>query len=109
MDLALDTTIKQKRFRSIVVSKLLETALLILQSGQPLSLLDLHAAVLQLPAVVARPGDLDDSAGTVGNGHALGDQLLSGVEFADDLFGCVEAGYPTHLSCEVHVKASFGV
>ena len=48
-----------------------------LQLGQPLGLLGLHSAVLLFPAVVGGLGDLDGSA-NVGNGLALGDQLLSG-------------------------------
>ena len=68
--------------------QLLEASVLLLQLGQPFGLLDLHAAVLLLPAVVGRLGDLKGAA-DVGDGLALGDQLLSGLELADDLLSCV--------------------
>jgi len=38
--------------------------------------------------VIGRLGDLDGTA-NVGDGLALGDQLLGGFELADDLLGCV--------------------
>ena len=60
----------------------------LLQLSQPFGLLGLHAAVLLLPAVVVRLGHLNGAA-DVGDGLALGDQLLSGLELADDLLGCV--------------------
>ena len=66
----------------------LETGVLLLQLGQPFGLLGLHAAVLLLPAVVGRLGHLNGAA-DVSDGLALGDQLLSGLELADDLLGCV--------------------
>ena len=56
--------------------------------SQPFGLLGLHAPVLLFPAVVGRLGDLNGAA-DVGDGLALGDQLLSGLELADDLLGCV--------------------
>lgn len=62
--------------------------MLLLQLGQPFRLLGLHAAVLLLPVVLGRLGDLD-SAANVGYGFALADQLLSGLELAVDLLGCV--------------------
>jgi hypothetical protein len=45
--------------------------------GQSPGFLDLHTAVLQSPAVVGGLRHLDDAAG-VGDGLALGEQLLSG-------------------------------
>ena len=53
-----------------------------------LVILGLHPSVLLLPAVIGRLGDLDGAA-NVSDGFALGDQLLSGFELADDLLGCV--------------------
>ena len=66
----------------------LKPSVLLLQLGQPFGLLGLHAAVLLLPAVVSRLGDLNGAA-DVGDGLALGSQLLSGLKLADDLLGCV--------------------
>ena len=56
--------------------------------GQPFGLLGLHTPVLLFPAVVGRLGDLNGAA-DVGDGLALGDQLISGLELADDLLGYV--------------------
>jgi len=64
-----------------------------LDLGQPIGFLGLHSSVLLLAPVVGRLSDLD-GATDIGNGHALSDQLLSGLELADDLLGCV--GYSFH-------------
>ena len=61
---------------------------LLLQLGQPLGLLGLHARVLVLPAVVSRLGHLDALA-DIRNSLVQGGQLLSGFELADDLLGYV--------------------
>jgi hypothetical protein len=52
----------------------------------------LHPPVLLSPAVVSRLRHLDDAA-DVGDGLALGDQLLGGFELADDLLGCVPGAF----------------
>ena len=61
----------------------LEASVLLLQLGQPFGPFGLHAAVLLLQAVVGPLGDLD-SAANVGDGFDLGDQLLSGLDLADN-------------------------
>ena len=47
------------------------------ESALPFGLLGLNASVLLLLEVVGRLGNLD-SASNVGEGHGLGDQMLSG-------------------------------
>ena len=49
--------------------------------------------ILLSPVVAGRLRHLDD-AGDVGNGLALGDQLLGGLELADDLLRCVRGPFP---------------
>jgi len=66
--------------------KLFEAGVLLLQLVQPLGLLGLHTAVELPPAVVGRLSDFKDAT-NVSNGLALGQQLLSGFELADDLLG----------------------
>ena len=68
--------------------KLLEPGVLLLQLSQSSGFLGLHAAVLLPPTVIRRLRHLDDAA-DLDDGLALGDQLLSGLELADDLLGCV--------------------
>ena len=68
--------------------KLLEASVFLFQLGEPFGLLSLHAPVLLFPAVVGRLGNLD-SVTDVGDSLALSGQLLSDLELADDLFGCV--------------------
>ena len=72
--------------------KLFEPGVLLLQLGQPPGLLGLHTPVLLPPAVVGRLRHLDDAA-DVGDGLALGDQLLGGLELADDLLSCVPGAF----------------
>ena len=72
--------------------KLLEPGILLLQLSQPSGFLGLHPAVLLPPAVVGRLRHLDDAA-DVGDGLALGDQLLGGLELADDLLRCVPGAF----------------
>jgi hypothetical protein len=57
-----------------------------------LGLLALHAAVLLAPAVVGRLRHLDDAA-VICDGLAPGDQLLGGLELADDLRRCVPGAF----------------
>ena len=64
----------------------------LLQLGQSPGLLGLHPPVLLSPAVVSRLSDLDRPA-EVSASLALGDQLLSGFELADDLLGCVAGSF----------------
>ena len=71
--------------------KLFEPGVLLLQLGQSPGLLGLHAAVLLAPAVIGGLRHLDDAA-DVGDGLALGDQLLGGFELADDLLRRVPEG-----------------
>ncbi|MFZ4566127.1 MAG: hypothetical protein ACOYMY_06660 [Prochlorococcaceae cyanobacterium] len=61
-----------------------EAGVLFLQLGQSPGLLGLHPPVLLPPAVVGGLRHLDDAT-DVGDGLALGDQLLGGLELADDL------------------------
>ena len=68
--------------------KLLEPGVLLLQLSQSSGFLGLHAAVLLPPTVIRRLRHLDDAA-DLDDGLDLGDQLLSGLELADDLLGCV--------------------
>ena len=67
---------------------LLETTVLLIQLGQSLGLLGLHAAIELPSAVVGGLKTLQGSA-NVGDGLALGNQLLRGLELADDLLGCL--------------------
>jgi len=62
----------------------LEPGVLLLQLSQPPGFLGLHPAVLLPPAVVGRLRHLDDAA-DLDDSLALGDQLLGGLELADDL------------------------
>jgi hypothetical protein len=55
--------------------KLFQPGVLLLQRSQPLGLLRLHPAVLLPPAVIRRLSHLDHAT-DVGDGLALGDQLL---------------------------------
>nr|WP_255440981.1 hypothetical protein [Synechococcus sp. HK01-R] len=64
--------------------QLLEASVLLLELGQPPGHLGLHPAVLLPPAVVGRLRHLDEAA-NLDDGLALGDQLLGGLELADDL------------------------
>lgn len=54
--------------------------------GEASGLLSLHPPVLLSPALVGRLGQLDDTT-DFDDGHAVGDQLLGGLEFANDLLG----------------------
>ena len=60
------------------------------QLSQPFSFNSLYAPVM-LPAVLSLLDDLNHMA-NVGDAFALGDQLLSGFEFADDLLGLAAKG-----------------
>jgi len=60
--------------------------------GQPLGLLGLHAAVELAPAVTGGLRHLQCTA-DIGDGLALGQQLLSGFELTDDLLGCVAGSF----------------
>ena len=64
--------------------KFLEPSVHLLQLGQPLGFLGLHAALQLAPAGVGVLWVLQGSR-DVGNGLALGDQLLGRFELADDL------------------------
>ena len=64
-------------------NKILETGIFLIPLGKPLGILSLHADLLLTPARVSLQSHLNDSA-EVGNSLALGDQLLSGFELADD-------------------------
>jgi len=66
--------------------KLFETGVVVLQLSQPLGLLGLYPAVLLPPAVVGRLRHNDDTA-DVGDGLALGNQLLGGFELTGNLLG----------------------
>lgn len=72
--------------------KLVETGALLIQLGRPYGLLSLHAALLQLAAVVGRLGVLS-GGGDVSDGLALGDQVIGGLVLADDLVGCVAKAF----------------
>jgi len=80
--------LKHRLFELSLCQKLLEAGVHLLQLSEPFGFLSLYAAVLLFPAVPGRLGDLNGAA-DVGNGLALGDQLLSGFELADDLLSCV--------------------
>ena len=69
-----------------------EAAVLLLQLGEPFGFLGLHAAVELSPAVISGLRHLQCPA-DVGDALALGDQLLSGFELADDLLGCVAGSF----------------
>jgi len=56
--------------------------------------------VLLLSAVVARLGHLNGPL-DVGDALAVGDQLLSGSELADDLLGCVMDAFHGEVPCPV--------
>jgi len=62
------------------------------QRASGLCLLGLNAPVLLTSAVVGRLCHLQDPA-DVGDGLALGDQLLGGLELADDLLRCVPGAF----------------
>ena len=64
--------------------RLFEPGVLLFQMSQPPRP---ASPVLLSPAVVDRLRHLQDPA-DIGDGLALGDQLLGGLEFADDLLGC---------------------
>jgi len=72
--------------------KLFEARVLLLQLVQPLCFLRLHAALQLPPAVVGRLSDLQGTA-YISNDLALRQQLLSGLELADDLLGCVAGSF----------------
>lgn len=61
--------------------KFLEADVFLRQLGQTIGLLSLHSSVLQLPAVIARLGNLNGTA-EIRNDLALRDQLLSGFDLA---------------------------
>jgi hypothetical protein len=50
--------------------------------------------------VIGRLRDLNGTA-NIGNGLALSDQLLSGLELADDLLGCVADSFHGEVPCAV--------
>jgi hypothetical protein len=68
--------------------KLLETGVFLLQLGQPICYFGLHVSVLLLPAVIGRLRHLN-GASDIGKGLAMGDQLFSCLEPAEDLLGSV--------------------
>ena len=72
--------------------KLFQPGVLLLQLSQPPGLLGLHPAVLLPTAVVGRLRHLDEAA-DVDDGLALGDQLLGGLELADDLLRRVPGAF----------------
>lgn len=61
---------------------------LLLQLRQEFGFLSLHATLVLRPEVIGRLSNRDHPA-DVREGLALGDELLSELELADDLFGCV--------------------
>jgi hypothetical protein len=69
-----------------------EPTVLLHRVSEPLGLVCLHAAIQLTPAVVDRMGDLEKSAGAC-NGLALGKQLVSRYELADDLLGRVTSSF----------------
>ncbi len=83
-------------FQRGLCQKLFEPGVLLLQLCQPAGLLGLHTPVFLPPAVVCRLSHLDHAA-EVGDGFALGDQLLVRsllrkslrLALAADLLGCV--------------------
>ncbi len=72
--------------------KLFGPGVLLHQLSQPPGLLGLHPPVLLPPAVVGRLRYLQVPA-DIGDGLALGDQLLGGLAFADDLLRCVPGAF----------------
>jgi len=78
--LRLEHRLLQLRF----CQQLLEPGVLLVQLNQPSGLLGLHPAVLLPPAVVGRLRHFDDAA-DLDDSLALGDQLLGGLELADNL------------------------
>ena len=74
----------------------LEASVLLLQLGQAFGFLGLHAAVLLPPTVIRRLRHLDDAA-DLDDGLALRDQLLSDLELADDLLGCVADAFHSEV------------
>ena len=91
-EVSLGKIFKHRLFQLCLRQKLLEPCVLLLQLGQPSGLLGLHPPVLLPPAVVGRLRHLDHAA-DVGDGLALGDQLLGGLELADDLLRCVPGAF----------------
>jgi hypothetical protein len=72
--------------------KLFEAGVFLLHLSEPLVLFCLHAAIELAPAVVGGLSDLQDAV-DIGNGLALGDQLNSRFELADDLLGRVAGSF----------------
>jgi len=91
-EVSLGKVLEHGFFQLCLRQKLFEPRVLLFQLSQPSGLLGLHPSVLLTPAVVGRLRHLDDAA-DVGDGLALGDQLLGGLEFADDLLRCVPGAF----------------
>lgn len=72
--------------------QLLEPSDLFLQLNQSPSFIGLHPALLLPPAVIRRLRHLNDTA-DLDDGHALSDQLLGGLELADDLIRRVPGAF----------------
>jgi hypothetical protein len=87
-DLRLEHRLLQLGFRQ----KLFEPRVFLLQLSEPIGLFCFHAALELAPAVVRGLGRFQGST-EVGDGLALGDQLLSGLELPNDLLGCVEGSF----------------
>ena len=100
--------LEHRFFKLCLRQKILEQGAFLLQLGQPLGLLGLHPAVLLLPAVAGRLGHLNGPAG-IGDGLALGDQLLHGsllrrslgLQLADDLIGGMADSFHDGSPCSV--------
>ena len=86
--LRLEHQLLQLRF----CQKPFEPGVLLCQLSHPPGFLGLHAAVLLPPAVVGRLRHLDDAT-DLDDGLALGDQLLRGFQFADDLLRRVPGAF----------------
>ena len=97
-EVSLSEILEHRLFQLGLRQKLLEPGVLLVQLSQPPDFLCLHPAVLLPPAVVGMLRHCDGAA-DIDDGLALGDQLLDGLELADDLLSRVPGAFHGRVPC----------